>query len=173
MITFSMVILLCMNNVYLLLGSNDGARMDLLNKSMNMIANQCGEIVKKSQVYQTAAWGLEDQPDFLNIAIEVRTILSSEQMLEEIQKIETELGRQRTIVWGQRTLDIDILFYSDEIIKLPHLHIPHPHMAKRRFVLEPLNDIAADFFHPVYRKTVHQLLNMCEDNLPVNVYYQA
>lgn len=162
-----------MNNVYLLLGSNDGERMALLNKSMNMIASQCGEIVNKSKVYQTAAWGLKDQPDFLNMAMEVHTILNPQQVLEEIQKIEAELGRQRTVVWGQRTLDIDILFYNDEIIELPNLHIPHPHMAKRRFVLEPLNDIAADFLHPVYRKTVHQLLNMCEDKLPVNVYYQA
>jgi 2-amino-4-hydroxy-6-hydroxymethyldihydropteridine diphosphokinase len=161
-----------MNNIYLLLGSNDGDRMELLGRSIELIEDTCGKVVQHSQIYETAAWGLEDQPDFLNMAIHIQSILTPEQLLQQVQSIEAELGRQRTVVWGQRTLDIDILFYNDDVIELPHLHIPHPYMAKRRFVLGPLNDIAADFIHPVYHATVGELLNMCEDKLPIHPYKQ-
>lgn len=155
-----------MNTAYLLLGSNEGNRLQWLEQCLQQLEN-FGTVTKRSQIYQTAAWGLEEQPDFLNMAVEVQTTLSSKGLLKGIQQIETNLGRQRTLKWGQRTLDIDILFYNNEIIDLPDLKVPHPFLQERRFALVPLNDIAPAFMHPVLKKTVGELLNECKDELEV------
>lgn len=155
------------NKAYLLLGSNEGNRLQWLDSAIQILKENCGVIVSISSIYETAAWGLEDQPGFLNMAICIQTELSPTELLKEINNIETDLGRQRTIKWGQRTLDIDILFYNDHIIQKPNLTIPHPEIANRRFALAPLNDIAADLVHPVSQKTISQLLVETTDNLPV------
>jgi len=158
-----------MNTAYLLLGSNEGNRMEWLEQCLQQLEN-FGTVAQRSHIYQTAAWGLEEQPDFLNMAVEVQTILSPKDLLKAIQQIETNLGRQRSLKWGQRTLDIDILFYNDAIIDLPDLKVPHPFLQERRFALVPLNDIAPTFMHPVLKKTVGELLNECNDELEVKKY---
>lgn len=160
-----------MVQVYLLLGSNEGNRTEWLNKAMAELEQTVGKIIAKSALYETAAWGKEDQPDFLNMALCIETALTPEQLLQANQTIEQHMGRQRTIHWGQRTLDIDILFYGNEVVHLPTLEIPHPHIQDRRFALVPLNEIASSFSHPVLNKTISQLLQTCPDPLEVRVYH--
>ncbi len=158
------------NRVYLLLGSNEGDRVDWLMQCMKKLSQSCGRIAGQSGMYETAAWGLEDQPDFLNMAVCLDTTLLPEQLLQGIQQVEKELGRQREVKWGQRTLDIDILLYNDDIIRLPHLTVPHPYMQDRRFVLVPLHEIAPQLLHPVFHKTIAQLLEECPDKLEVKYF---
>lgn len=156
-----------MKRAYLLLGSNEGDREKWLRDAIILVATNCGTIIRMSSIYSTAAWGLEDQPDFLNMALAIDTNLSPLDLLAAIQKVEESLGRQRTVKWGQRTLDVDILFYDNKIIDLPNLKIPHPELAKRRFALEPLCEIAPSHVHPVVNKTVGLLLDECRDKLEV------
>jgi 2-amino-4-hydroxy-6-hydroxymethyldihydropteridine diphosphokinase len=155
-----------MNTVYLLLGSNEGERLLHLKQALGMVRT-FGNVQQESSVYETAAWGLEAQPGFLNMVIELSTELNAYEVLKKIQEIEGRLGRQRTVKWGQRTLDIDILFFNDEIIEREDLKVPHPFMDERRFTLEQLNEIASNVRHPVSRKTVADLLASCADTLNV------
>lgn len=159
-----------MNTVYLLLGSNEGDRVDWLNQAIEQLQETCGRITQQSALYETAAWGIEDQPNFLNMALCISTTLAPTALLKNINIIESNLGRQRTLKWGQRTLDIDILFFNDDIINLPELIVPHPHLEKRRFALIPLNEIATALVHPVSNKTISQLLEECEDTLEAKRY---
>lgn len=158
-----------MTDVYLLLGSNEGDRELWLQQAIAQLST-LGNITRQSAIYQTAAWGIEDQPAFLNMSLCLQTDLQPLELLQEIHAIEQNLGRQRTLKWGQRTLDIDILFYSDAIIDLPELKVPHPYLQERRFALVPLNEIAPDAIHPGLNKTVSQLLGECPDKLEVVKY---
>lgn len=153
-----------MNKAYLLLGSNEGDRLQWLSKGVDLIRNS-STVTEVSAIYSTAAWGIEDQPDFLNIAIAISTPLAPLELLQEVLSIEQTLGRQRTIKWGQRILDIDILFYNDDVIKEPNLSVPHPFIQYRRFALAPMNDIAPQLIHPILNKSIQQLLQDCEDKL--------
>ncbi|HTM66707.1 MAG TPA: 2-amino-4-hydroxy-6-hydroxymethyldihydropteridine diphosphokinase [Flavipsychrobacter sp.] len=155
-----------MNTVYLLLGSNEGERLLHLKQALETVRT-FGYVQKKSSVYETAAWGLEAQPGFLNMVIELSTELDADEILKKIQEIEGRLGRQRTVKWGQRTLDIDILFFNDDIIEKEDLKVPHPFIEERRFTLEPLNEIASNLRHPASGKTVADLLASCSDTLDV------
>lgn len=146
--------------------------MDWLDRCIKLLEQTVGSITAQSPVYETAAWGLEDQPDFLNLALRLETPLSPGELLVAIQQAEHDLGRQRVLKWGQRTLDIDILFYNDAIIQQPGLHIPHPHLQQRRFVLAPLHCIAPALVHPVFNKTIAELLLTCPDPLEVREYQQ-
>lgn len=159
-----------MTKAYLLLGSNEGDRLGLMQEGIEQISKTGGKIVGQSRMYETAAWGLEEQPDFLNMAIIIDTPLQPIELLKAIHDIEQNLGRQRTLKWGQRTLDIDILFFGQHIINIPELAIPHPSVQLRRFALVPLNEIAPDFIHPVLNKTISRLLADCPDPLPVTEY---
>jgi 2-amino-4-hydroxy-6-hydroxymethyldihydropteridine diphosphokinase len=97
-----------------------------------------------SRIYRSAAVGLEDQPDFLNMVVEIQTTLTAEGLLAVVQGLEQEAGRERTVRWGPRTLDIDVLWYDGIFIDVEGLTVPHPRLEERRFVLEPLADLAPD-----------------------------
>ena len=153
-----------LQTVYLLLGSNLGNREEILTKALKLIDEKVGVIISQSKNYKTKAWGKTDQPDFLNIAIKITTNLVPMEILGKIQAIEEQLGRVRIEKWGARLIDIDIIFYEQEIIDIPnHLHIPHPLVQERLFALEPLSEIAPNFIHPVLRKTVLTLLQEIQD----------
>ena len=156
-----------MNTVYLLLGSNLGNSKEQLLLATKFIEEAIGELKKSSSFYSTAAWGNTDQPDFLNQIIEVETTLTPLPLLKEILLIEKKMGRVRTVKNAARIIDIDILFFNNEIIKKKNLTIPHPEIQNRRFVLIPLAEIAVSLVHPLLKKTAKELLNICTDTLNV------
>jgi 2-amino-4-hydroxy-6-hydroxymethyldihydropteridine diphosphokinase len=156
-----------MAGVTFLLGSNLGNRNEWLRKGILALKTRIGPLKEISSVYETAAWGIEDQPEFLNIVIQIDTALLPDEVLRQIQLIEEELERQREIKWGQRTLDIDILFYDDLIIEDEHLKIPHPHLHERLFTLIPVFEILPNFKHPKLGKTISELLKETNDKLRV------
>ncbi|MBL7713725.1 MAG: 2-amino-4-hydroxy-6-hydroxymethyldihydropteridine diphosphokinase, partial [Chitinophagaceae bacterium] len=122
-----------MSTAYLLLGSNQGDRQAILQQALVLLEGPAGHIVQRSGIYETAAWGNTDQPSFLNQAVQLQTRLAPEALLSATQAIEHRLGRLRIEKWGQRTLDIDILFYDDLQMDTPQLRIPHPELGNRRF----------------------------------------
>jgi len=154
-------------NAYLLLGTNMGDKIQNLNTAIAYIEKEVGKVFAKSNIYETAAWGKTDQPSFLNQAIGVQSELEPLQMLETLLNIEQKMGRVRIEKWGQRLIDIDIIFYGDEIWEGDDLKLPHPEMHKRRFVLEPLNEIAENFIHPIFREKVSSILINLTDELTV------
>jgi len=158
--------------IYLSLGSNEGNRTSWLQQAQDLLGKSCGIITKRSSIYETAAWGLNDQPSFLNMVIEMETTKTPGELLSCVLAIETRLGRQRSIKWGPRTLDIDILLYNEAIIDAPDLKIPHPYMQERRFTLLPLAEIAPGLIHPVFHKTISQLLAECPDTLDVHTFIE-
>ena len=159
-----------MNKIYLSLGSNEGNRIQWLQKAMDLIAARYGAVLTQSSVYETAAWGITAQPDFLNMVTYLETNQAPNELLETILGIETTLGRHRDVKWGPRIIDIDILFFNDEIIERPGLIIPHPYLHERRFTLTPLAEIAPDYVHPKLQKTITALLAECPDKLEVHKY---
>jgi len=155
------------HTAYLSLGSNDGNSLQILTDAISNIAAACGSVSAQSGVYRTAAWGVTEQPDFFNMAISLSTNLEPEALLFTLQQIEKQHNRRRTTKWGQRTLDIDILFYDDIDLSLQDLIIPHPFLHQRAFVLVPLATIAPKYMHPVLHLTIEQLLERCNDTLEV------
>jgi len=156
-----------MNTAYLLIGGNLGNRKENLRKAAELINEQCGSLIRSSSIYETAAWGMTEQPSFLNQALEISTSADAKQLLRKILKIEKEMGRIRKEKLGPRLIDIDILLFGNEIHDLQFLKIPHPEMQNRRFVLTPLAEIDPELQHPVLKKTIAQLLEECPDNLEV------
>lgn len=159
-----------MSEAFLLTGGNIGDRFNYLLKAKKEIEKRCGRILQLSSLYETEAWGKEDQNSFLNQVLKIETDLSAENLLKTILQIEEDLGRKRKEKYGPRIIDIDILFFNEEVIDMDGLKIPHPQMQNRRFVLAPLNEIAAKKIHPVFCKTISQLLAECADVLKVNKF---
>ena len=159
-----------MNKAYLLIGGNMGDRESYLASARQWIERLCGPIIKQSSLYQTAAWGMEDQDVFLNQALFLHTTLPAHQLLQKLLWIEEELGRKRELKFGPRIIDIDIVLFNDDIIYTEGLTVPHPQMQNRRFVLEPLNEIATAITHPILQKTIGQLLAETSDKLAVQKF---
>jgi 2-amino-4-hydroxy-6-hydroxymethyldihydropteridine diphosphokinase len=156
----------------LLLGSNEGDRVTYLDKAKEFIETQVGLITKESSLWETAAWGITDQPNFINQALLVETILEPHLLLEKLLGIEELLGRKRIEKWGPRIIDIDILYYDNIIINENDLKIPHPFLPERRFTLIPLNEISPVWVHPILHKTVGKMLEDCDDEGEVSVYQE-
>jgi 2-amino-4-hydroxy-6-hydroxymethyldihydropteridine diphosphokinase len=156
-----------LNTIYLLLGSNLKNPAEQLSIARKLIVAEIGEIIKTSSLYATAAWGNSNQPDFLNQVIIVQSDFSASYTMETILTIEANMGRIRTQKNAPREIDIDILFFNNDIINLPELVVPHPLLQERKFVLIPLNEIVPDFIHPILLKTTQELLEICTDNLDV------
>ena len=159
-----------MNTVYLQLGSNLGDRERLIKNAIQKISEYVGLVNMCSHIYESMPWRVEGQENYLNQIIEVKTSFSAEKILVSVLQIENDLGRVRVEKWGERLIDIDIIFFNDDIIETSDLCIPHKHMHERNFVLIPLNEIAPDFIHPKYNKTVSELLNDSKDTEKVNEY---
>jgi len=145
-----------LNTAFLSLGSNLGDRAALLSEALTRLESAGVRVARRSSIHETEPQDFLDQPKFLNMAVEVETDLTPQDLLAAIQKIETELGRQRTIPKGPRTIDIDILFYANQVIAGPELEIPHPRLTARRFVLDPLSEIAPDLRHPVTGQSIRE-----------------
>ena len=144
-----------------------GNMFEHLQQAASLIERDCGEVVRISAAYETAAWGEINQPSFLNQALLLETTMTAEALMPRLLAIEEEMGRKRLSKYGPRIIDIDILLFNEEVHKTHSLEVPHPQMQFRRFALEPLSEIAADVIHPVLKKTVNELLSECQDELKV------
>jgi 2-amino-4-hydroxy-6-hydroxymethyldihydropteridine diphosphokinase len=154
---------------YLLLGSNLEDKVDMLKKAVVALQNANCNVKAQSGYYLTEAWGVRDQPDFVNQAIEIETDFTPAELLRRVLSIETKFGRVREEgkQWQPRTIDIDILLYGDTLVKTNHLEIPHPRMKERNFVLLPLMEIAPELIHPTLKKTIEDLYMESDDESEV------
>jgi 2-amino-4-hydroxy-6-hydroxymethyldihydropteridine diphosphokinase len=159
-----------MNRAYLLTGGNIGNRLVNLQTAAQLIGEKCGSIITASSIYETAAWGLKEQPSFLNQVLLVETILSPAILLKKILGIEERMGRKRALKYGPRIIDIDILLFNNDVLHSTTLTIPHPAMPSRRFVLLPLAEIAGNFIHPELNLPIKDLLKNCGDELSVKKF---
>lgn len=156
------------STAYLLLGGNLGDREANLKKAIELLNDKIGKVIAISSLYETAAWGKTDQPAFLNQAVGVETNLSAIAVLDLALSIEQELGRVRKDKWGERLIDIDLILFGDQIIDIPDkLQVPHPHMQNRKFVMEPLTEIAPEVIHPVLGETILSICRNIDDPLEV------
>ena len=156
-----------MQTIYLHTGSNMGDPAHQLKEAIQHIEEQIGTVTQQSSVYETEPWGLPNQPNFFNQALEVKTTLVPEIVLQKIHQIEASMGRTRTEKWAARNIDIDLIFYANQKIQTEELTVPHPHLQDRNFVLIPLLEIAPEFMHPELGETIEELYFRCNDTLEV------
>jgi 2-amino-4-hydroxy-6-hydroxymethyldihydropteridine diphosphokinase len=162
------------HQLFLSLGGNLGDKKEIFTSTIRMIENRIGHPVKISSVYESPSWGFRSRHFFWNQVLEVETALSPEEVLTEIRSIEKFFGRKRRSGdYLSRKMDIDILFYDDIILENDELTLPHPMIAFRRFVLEPLSEVAPDFFHPVLMDKVIHILSRCKDSAEVNIIFNT
>lgn len=147
-----------MKSVYLSLGSNLGDRRDHLRDAMERLSSPDLQVLRASSIYETAPRDVPDQPWFLNQVVEAETGLFPRQLLARLLKIERDMGRKRTVAKGPRLIDLDILYFGGAVVATPDLEIPHPRIAQRRFVLEPLAELAPELHHPLTRRTTREML---------------
>ncbi len=159
--------LLFMTGIYLSLGTNLGDREQNLFRACELLTFKSIIIKNASSIYQTAAWGKTDQPDFYNQVIEVDTSLNPHFLLKKLNGIETEMGRVRSEKWGERLIDIDILYYHDKIIDDEYLQVPHPEIQNRKFILAPLVEMSPKNVHPLSFKSQYELYQLLNDELSV------
>lgn len=155
---------------YLLTGSNLGNRSRYLQRAHDAIAARVGRIIQVSSIYETAAWGKEDQPAFLNQVLHIETELLPNALMDTLLAIELELGRKRSTPLAARTIDIDVLLYDDLCYESTRITLPHPALHLRRFVLTPLAEIAPAKKHPVLHQHISNLLQHCTDPLAVRLF---
>lgn len=156
--------------VVLLLGSNLGDRVAILEQARQKLEQKLGVAHAVSQVYQTAPWGKTDQPAFLNQALLFQTNRPPLQLLEAALSTEQELGRKRLEKWGARRIDIDLLAYGDYTFESERLKLPHPHLSERRFALLPMQEVYPDWTHPMTQQKISELVKNCPDQLPVELF---
>ena len=156
-----------MNACFLLLGTNLGDKYNNLKQAREGLLQVVGDLLQSSGIYQTSAWGKENQDDFLNQVLRFETVLPPVELLAKCLAVEKELGRVRFEKWGERLIDIDILYYNSEVVDMPDLQIPHPYIQERRFTLVPLVELAPYFIHPKFEKDNSTLLAECTDPLEV------
>ncbi|MBM3812159.1 MAG: 2-amino-4-hydroxy-6-hydroxymethyldihydropteridine diphosphokinase [Acidimicrobiia bacterium] len=152
-----------MKRAFLGLGSNLGDRRQNLDTALERLAGKSLQVVRVSSIYETEPRGIQGQPWFLNLVAEVETELLPVLLLKHLQRVEKSMGRQRTISKGPRVIDIDILLYAQFVIDTPHLTVPHALMEERRFVLEPMTELAPELRHPVYKRTMREMLAAVKD----------
>ena len=151
---------------YISLGSNLGNRRSFLRRANQLISHRVAKLTAKSFIYESAPWGVyegETYP-YLNGVVLLKTSLPAAELLDILQGVENDLGRTRSIPNAPRNIDLDLLFYGQEVILTKRLQIPHPHLDKRRFVLQPLSDVNPFFIHPTLSQNVRQLLEACTDS---------
>ncbi len=150
--------------IYLCIGGNLGEREANLSEAVDFIDFNLGDVVSASGIYESEPWGMTDVPNFLNQVVQIKTELSNEELLAEIAELEEFFGRERSSEgYVSREMDIDVLFIDKDAIQTETLCVPHPRIAERRFVLEPLAEIAPDFIHPELKKSIKELLASCTD----------
>lgn len=155
-----------MNKVVLLLGGNLGDRMALIDEAQKSIEVFCGKIILASSLYESEAWGFDSSDKFLNKVVVINTEYSPYEILDKIQNIEKNMGRKRKdnkLIYESRPMDIDILFFNDEIINTDRLIIPHPKLHERLFTLKCLDEIMPDYIHPLLKNSIREIILMCDD----------
>lgn len=157
-----------MNHAYLLIGGNLGDRMTNLGKARTLIEQNGNRLVQCSAIYETAAWGMENQPSFYNQALHIETPLPSGELMQQLLNMEMQLGRVRQERMCPRIIDIDILLFNDAVEHTDLLTVPHPRLPQRRFALTPLAEIAGQLIHPVLQVSIQHLLDVCTDPLDVH-----
>jgi len=158
-----------MIKLYILLGGNLGDKQQVFSEARARLNQQVGTITNQSAIYETEPWGFESEDIFWNQVLEISTALSREEVLQQTQQIEHEMGRIRKAAqYDSRIIDIDILFFGDQIIQTENLIVPHPRVQERKFALVPLSEIAPELIHPVFQKSIQQLLEECTDPLKVS-----
>jgi 2-amino-4-hydroxy-6-hydroxymethyldihydropteridine diphosphokinase len=152
-----------MNQAVLLLGTNKGVRRQNLTEAAGHISNAAGFAATASGIYETAAWGDEEQEAYYNQVLVVKTELTASALMNTLLAIEKQMGRTRIRKWEPRIIDIDILYFNEEVIHETNLIIPHPLLQERKFTLIPLAEVLPDFIHPLLKKNTLELLALCND----------
>jgi len=150
--------------IYLCIGGNLGEREANLEEALEFIDFNFGDVVGVSSMYESEPWGMSDVPNFLNQVVHIQSELTDKELLEEIADLEEFFGRERSSQgYVSREMDIDVLFIDEEVISTEALQVPHPRISERRFVLEPMAEIAPEFIHPELKQAVEVLLKACSD----------